>query len=160
MRKIRQWVGQLSVKKKLVFYGYLTITPVLVLICLILLFFNYDKELDNRLESNLTGVNSLADSVNVLQMEIKDYTTYICINDQIRQLLTADDPEERNTNAMLWLEEAPMQLVQDMVALKGHIKTIAIYPENGVRPYLRGMDGSVYIPDIESVREKIGRAHV
>ncbi len=39
-----------------------------------------------------------------------------------------------------------------MIALKGHIKTIAIYPENGVRPYLRGMDGSVYVPDIEDVR--------
>lgn len=153
MSKIKHWVGQLSVKKKLVFYGYLTITPVLVLICLILLFFNYGKEMENRLESDLASVNSLADSVSVLQVEIKDYTTYICINDQIRQILTADDPEERNTNAKLWLEEAPMQLVQDMVALKGHIKTIAIYPENGIRPYLRGMDGSVYISDVEKVRE-------
>lgn len=45
-----------------------------------------------------------------------------------------------------------MQIVQDMIALKGHIKTIAIYPENGVRPYLRGMDGSVHLPGIEDVR--------
>jgi len=55
-------------------------------------------------------------------------------------------------NARLWLEEAPMAIVQDMMALKGHIKTIAIYPENGIRPYLRCMDGSAYIDDLDVVR--------
>lgn len=43
MKRIRQWVDHLSVKKKLVFYGYLTITPVLIFICLILLFNNIDS---------------------------------------------------------------------------------------------------------------------
>lgn len=152
MKKIKQWVDHLSVKKKLIFYVYLTITPVLVMICLILLFYNYNRELDERLENNLASVNTLADSIYQLQTEIKDFSTYVCINDQIHQLLTADNPEEKNLNAMLWFEDAPMQIVQDMVALKGHIKTIAIYPENGIRPYLRGMDGSVYLPDIEEVR--------
>lgn len=153
MKKIKQWVDHLSVKKKLVFYGYLTITPVLVIICLLLFFYNYHKELDKMRESDLASVNTLADSIYVLQSEIKDFTTYICINDDVKMLLTADDPESLNENAMLWFEEAPMRIVQDMIALKGHIKTIAIYPVNGVRPYLRGMDGSVYIPDVESVCE-------
>lgn len=152
MKKVKQWVNQLSVKKKLVFYGYLTITPVLVIVCLVLLFYTYDKELDKRLENDLAGVNTLADSIAVLQTEIKDFSTYICINDEVHKLLTADDPEEKNVNARLWNEDAPMQIVQDMVALKGHIQTIAIYPENGIRPYLRGMDGSVYLADIEDVR--------
>ena len=40
-----------------------------------------------------------------------------------------------------------------MVALKGHIKTIGIYPENGVRPYLRCMDASAYVPDLETVKK-------
>lgn len=40
MDKIKQWVDHLSVKKKLIFYGYLIITPVLFLICLVLLFSN------------------------------------------------------------------------------------------------------------------------
>ena len=43
MRKIKQWVNQLSVKMKLIFYGYLIITPVLILICAVLLFYNYNK---------------------------------------------------------------------------------------------------------------------
>lgn len=153
MKKIRQWVSGLSVKKKLVFYGYLTITPVLVIICIVLFINNYNRVREERLENDLGNVNTLAESINVLQTDIKDYSTYICINNEIHNLLVADNPEEKNKNAKLWLEEAPMQIVQDMVALKGHIKTIAIYPENGIRPYLRGMDGSAYIPDMQTVRK-------
>lgn len=39
------------------------------------------------------------------------------------------------------------------MALKGHIKTIAIYPENGIRPYLRCMDASAYVSDLDTVHE-------
>ncbi len=131
MRKIKQWVNQLSVKMKLIFYGYLIITPVLILICAVL-FYNYNKDLESRLENDRSSVNALAESIFVLQSDIKDFSTYFCINDEVHALLTAKNAEELNKNAKLWLEEAPMQIVQDMVALKGHIKTIGIYPENGV----------------------------
>ncbi|MEZ3468832.1 MAG: histidine kinase [Schaedlerella sp.] len=153
MGKIRRWVNELSVKAKLVFYGYMTITPVLVLISIVYLLHNYQKVTEERLDTDLGNVNTLAESVHVLQLEIKDFSTYICINDDIKKLLQTDDTEQLNANAMLWSEKAPMQIVQDMIALKGHIKTIAIYPENSLRPFLRGMDGSVNMPDIEAVRE-------
>lgn len=153
MDKIKQWVDHLSVKKKLIFYGYLIITPVLFLICLVLLFSNYNKELNKRLENDVASVNTLEESINMLQTDIKDFSTYICINTEVHNLLKANNAEELNGNSKLWLEDAPMQIVQDMISLKGHIKTIAIYPENGVRPYLRGMDGSVYISDIDQVHE-------
>lgn len=153
MKKIKQWVNRLSVKKKLIFYGYLIITPVLFFICLVLLFYNYNKELGARLETDIASVNTLADSINILQSDIKDFSTYICINTEVNNLLRTYNAEELNENSKLWLEEAPMQIVQDMISLKGHIQTIAIYPENGIRPYLRGMDGSVYISDIKKVHE-------
>lgn len=152
MKKIKHWVNGLSVKKKLIFYGYLTITPVLILVCLVLLYNNYNKIMYERLENDLSSVNTLADSIGVLQSDVKDFSTYICINNDVQNLLTADDPEEKNGNARLWTQEAPMQIIQDMMALKGHIKTIAIYPENGIRPYLRCMDASAYVPDMKTVR--------
>ncbi len=153
MKKVRRWINGLSVKAKLIFYGYAIITPVLVLICVALLFYNYHKDIAERESADLNNVNTLAEGIHVLQTEIKDFSTYICINDDIKALLEEDNPAALNGNARLWSEAAPMQIVQDMIALKGHIKTIAIYPENGVRPFLRGMDGSVNMPDIESVRE-------
>lgn len=151
MKRIRHWVDYLSVKKKLVFYGYMIITPVLIIICLVLTFKNYAGIREQRLESNRASVDTLAESLRILQTDIKDFSTYICINNDIHTLLTVEEPEEKNRNARLWLEEAPMEIVQDMMALKGHIKTIAIYPENGIRPYLRCMDGSAYISDLNTV---------
>lgn len=153
MTSIKRWVNHLSVKKKLIFYGYIIIAPVVMLICVGLLFYNYNKVLEERLSNDLSSVNTLAESINVLQTDIKDFSTYLCINTEVHKLLTAENQEELNQNSRLWLEEAPMQIVQDMMALKGHIKTIAIYPENGVRPYLRCMDGSAYISDIDEVKK-------
>ena len=153
MKRIRQWVDRLSVKKKLVFYGYLTITPVLVLICVVLVINNYKKECAEKLENDRTGVSTLAESLSILQTDIKDFSTYICINNDIRNLLTTHEVESKNANAKLWLEEAPMEIVQDMMSLKGYIKTIAIYPANGIRPYLRCMDASAYVSDMESIYE-------
>lgn len=153
VENIRRWISRLSVKKKLIFYGYLIISPVLFLICIVLSLTNYDKVVSEKLENDISGVNSLAESVSILQTDVKDISTYICINNEIHNLLTADNPEELNGNARLWLEYAPMQIVQDMISLKGHVKTIAIYPENGLRPYLRCMDGSAYVADIDMVRQ-------
>lgn len=152
MKRMKQWFNQLSVKKKLIYSGYLIISPVLLFICLILLFYNYNKEMNSRLETDIASVNTLADSISVLQSDVKDFSTYICINTEVHNLLTAENVEELNENSKLWLQDAPMQIVQNMISLKGDIKTIAIYAENGVRPYLRGMDGSVYLPDIDELR--------
>lgn len=153
MKKIKHWVNGLSVKKKLIFYGYLTITPVLILVCIGLLINNYNKVLDERMENDLASVNALADSVGVLQDDIKNISTYICINNEIRNLLTTTNTKEKNENAKLWLEEAPMQFLQDMMAIKGTLQTIAIYPENGIRPYLRCMDGSAYVDNLDFIHE-------
>lgn len=79
MRKIKQWVNQLSVKMKLIFYGYLIITPVLILICAVLLFYNYNKDLESRLENDRSSVNALAESIFVLQSDIKDFLSLIHI---------------------------------------------------------------------------------
>ncbi len=142
----------MSVRKKLILYSYLTITPVLLVICLALIAHNYRQVRDERLENDRVSVHALAESWNMQQTDIKDFSTYICVNQEIHELLTCDNPEKKNENSRLWMDDAPMGIVQDMVALKGHIKTVAIYPENGVRPYLRGMDGSVNLATTDELR--------
>ena len=151
MKRIRQWVNGLNIKRKLIFYGYLTVSPVIILISLALLIFNYDRERQKWLDGNLSNISVLSENFNAVQTEVKDYTTYLCINTQLSKLLTSRDIENKNRNARLWEEETPIQYVQNVLALKGYIKTIAIYPENGIRPYLKGMDGSVYVQEIESI---------
>ncbi|MCR5704201.1 MAG: sensor histidine kinase [Eubacterium sp.] len=152
MKKVRQWVRKLSVKKKLILYGYLFITPILAGVCVILLFQNYDKELQEKLETDIRSVNTLADSINLLKADMENFSTYLCINSQVRELLTEENPAQKNQNARLWYDEAPMQMIQEMMALKGDVQTMAIYPENGIQPYLRCMDGSSYVADLKKIR--------
>jgi len=152
MGKIKEWVNSLGVKQKLIFYAYLTISPVLILICAFLLIYNYKAVPEERRESGLSSVNTLADGVGVLQENIKDFSTYICINRDINNLLTADHAEELNKDARLWQDKAPMEILEDMMSLDGYIRTVALYPENGLRAYLRCMDGSAYVADMEEIR--------
>lgn len=154
MKKLKEWTRRLSVRKKVIFYGYVTITPVLLIVCTVLLFYNYRRGLDEHLENDIMEINSIEDSVEMLQKDVEDISTYICINNDVRNILSAKNGKELNRNPQLWLEQAPMQIVQDMIALKGTIKTIAIYPENGVLPYLRGMDGSTYLDDFSQIRKE------
>ena len=94
-----------------------------------------------HLKSDTRSVNSLPESIDMLQTDIKDFSTYISINQDIHNLLTKEYSAQmaQESAQKLWLQDAPMQLVQDMIALKGHIKTIAIYSENGM-PLILGHD--------------------
>lgn len=152
MKKARAWMMNLSLKKKIILYSYFVVTPVLLIISAILFFNNYKKMIEKQYEENLNSVRSLGNSLDVIETEVTDLSLYICINNDITKILTSENPTELNKDSRLWLNRAPMKIIQDMIALKGYIKTIAIYPENGVRPYLRCIDSTSYLPSIEEVR--------
>lgn len=154
MERIRKWITGLSIRRKLIFYSYLFVTPVLLLICCLLFRHNYENAVKNEENSCISDVKRLSDSICEIQRNIIEMGTYICINDEITKILTSSEPEKLNEDAQVWMHRAPMQIIQDMMALDGHMKTIALYPENGVLPYLRCMDYSAYIGDMEEVRKQ------
>lgn len=155
MGRIRGWVMRLSIRRKLVLYSYVIITPILLLISLLLLAHNYRSAVKKEENRCVQNVQNISDSISVVQKNIMEMGTYISINDEIRQILTADDPKEMNRDARLWQNRAPMQIIQDMVAIDGQIKSVALYPENGINPYLNCIDrSSSYLGDISQVREK------
>ena len=144
MKRIKYWIMQLSIRKKLIFYSYLIVAPILLLISVLLFFHNYESAIESEEENCLQSVQGLSDGIEVMQKNIVEMGTYICINDEINQILTCDDPSIYNRDTQLWKHYAPVQVIQDMLAINGQIKTIAIYPENNVNPYLRCMDFSSY----------------
>ncbi len=154
MKQIKYWILRLSIRKKLIFYSYLIITPILLLISALLFLHNYKSAVQKEEENCMQAVWSVAGSIGVIQSNIMEMGTYICINKDITRILTSDSPEELNRDARLWLDDAPLEIIQDMVAIDGQIKTVAIYPENGVTPYLSCVDRSAYISDMEQVREE------
>lgn len=154
MQQIRNWIRRLSIRWKLIFYSYIVITPILLLISILLLLHNYQSAVQSEEDRCIQNVQSVSDNISVMQKNIMEMGTYICINEEIKWILTVDDPEELNHDARLWLNHAPMKIIQDMVAINGQIKTVAIYPENGIMPYLSCIDRSAYISDMEQVRQQ------
>lgn len=154
MKQIRNWVMKLSIRQKLVFYSYLIITPILLLISILLLIHNYRSAVQSEKDRCIQNVQSISDSISVVQKNIMEMGTYISINEEIKQILTEDEPEELNHDARLWMNHAPMKIIQDMVAIDGQIKTVAIYPENGINPYLSCVDRSSYLSDMKQVKKQ------
>lgn len=151
---MKKKIRQMSIRQKLVFYSYLIISPILLLISMLLFLHNYKSAVQNEKDRSIQNVQSVSDSISVVQNNIMEMGTYISINNEIAQILRADETENVNRDGQLWLHEAPMQMIQDMMAIDGQIKTIAIYPENGINPYLRCMDRSSHISDMAQVREQ------
>lgn len=153
MKRIRNWIAKLSIRQKLVFYSYAIITPILFLISILLLARNYRAAVKSEENRCIQNVQNVSDSISVVQKNIMEMGTYISINDEIRQILTTDEPSELNRDVRLWQNHAPMQIIQDMVAIDGQIKSVALYPENGINPYLNCIDrSSSYLGSIEQVR--------
>lgn len=154
MKQFGERIRKMSIRQKLVFYSYAIITPILLLISVFLLAHNYHSAVHSEEERCIQNVQSISDSIGVVQKNIMEMGTYISINEEIKKILTVDEPEELNRDARLWQNRAPMEIIQDMVAIDGQIKTVAIYPENGINPYLSCVDRSSYLDDMEQVKSQ------
>lgn len=143
----------LNISQKIIFYVYLVISPILIVITTFVLISTYNDTRNKQIEADSNLVKSLDNSIAVIQKELSDLSVYICINDDIANILTSSSAEQLNADTRLWYNYAPMKIIEDITAVKGNIVTMAIYPENGVRPYVRCMDSSVPLSSIEEVRK-------
>ena len=71
MQKIRLWIHDMGIRKKLIYYSYLVITPVLLLISIVLVVRNYGRMEDSRKLTQMQSVQSLEDNVDVLRQEMQ-----------------------------------------------------------------------------------------
>lgn len=150
---MRKRIRDASIGKKLIVYIYLIITPILLIISTCLFINNYRKNLAAEREMYQKSVENLSDGIDTMLNSVVELGTYISINNDILSILSAEDVAALNADSQLWVHEAPMRTLQDMIALNGQIKTLAIYPENGVTPYLRCTDATSYLSSIEQIRE-------
>lgn len=154
MKRIKDWIKMMDIQKKLVFCSYIIITPILLLISILLFLYNYRTAVKTEEERCIKNVQNALDSICLVQNNIRKTGVYICINEDIRRVLSSAEPKQLNKDSRLWMNYTPMQMIQDMMAIDGQIKTIAIYPENGVRPYLSCIDRSAYLSDMEQIKKQ------
>lgn len=141
-----------GIKAKHILYGFRIFAPVVLVATIIIFFYSVKSKLQDIKSRSISSTRSVSMSIALVQNEIKKLSTYISIDSDIKKILLEQDIEKLNKNPRLWFEEAPLETLENLIALNGNIKTFALYPENGVLPFLRGMDGSVNHSSIERIR--------
>lgn len=153
MKGINEKVRNMTIGKRIVFYTYIVIIPILILIYGAVTAYRYYTTREEYEIQQRNGINNLALSLNIVEEDVRYLSLNLAINQDILDILTSDDAETLNQDAQLWRHKAPMKTTEDTMALKGYIKTLSIYTENGVIPYLRCIDSSsAYLSELEDVK--------
>lgn len=154
MKRIKKEIGNLTIGKKIVFYTYIVIVPLLVLIYIGVTAYRYYTTREEYEMQQKDGIYNLTLSLNIVEEDVRYLSLNLAINQEIQDILNSQDAETLNTDAQLWKNRTSLQTFEDIIALKGYIKTLSIYPENGVIPYLRCIDSSSsYLSDLEEVKK-------
>ncbi len=152
MERVRHWIQNLSIRNKILYGSYLIMIPVLLLLCLAMTVFRYSAARENYTRQQMGSAEGLASSLEILFRDVNDLSLTMATNPAILDILHSNQPDELNQDSELWVHRTSVQMIEDIVALKGYVKTMSIYPENGVIPYLRCMDSSAYISDLSRLR--------
>ncbi len=153
MSGVKEYINNLSLKRKIVVYAYLVTGPILIIICSLLIMQRYYNKKADIQEQGIHNVEALSDSLELIMTDVREFSNYIMINDEVMAIVKSEEADQLNQDPRLWQNHTSIGMVEDMMELKGYIKTIAIYPENGVRPYFRSIDTTTYIQTLEAVRD-------
>lgn len=153
MQAIKEKIGNLAIWKKFILYTYMVMLPVLLVICIFVAGFRYMTTKENYEQMQENSLSSLAASLEIIRQDVHNLSLNLAINEQVQDILTSENPEKLNQDVKLWFHEAPAQFLEEIISLKGYIKTVSIYPENGVFAYLRCIDYTSYKSYIEQIRE-------
>lgn len=122
MKKLQEKVRNMSIRKKIVFYMYVVLIPLLLLICIAVTVYRYRESCNEYARLQKQTINNLQSSLDIIEEDVRNLSLNLAINDDIRNILTAENPERINQDVQLWKNIAPMRMVEDMIALKGYIR--------------------------------------
>lgn len=143
----------MSIQKKIIFYAYAALVPILLVICLLITEYRCTEARKEYEQFQKNSISTLAESLRIILKDIHYLSLNMSINRDIRNVLNSSNPEELNKDLNLWEDETPVRIIEEIIALKGYIKTVSIYPENGVVPYLSCMDSASYVSSLEQIRD-------
>ena len=153
VKKMRAAIEDMSIRKKIILYAYIGVVPLLFVICIMVTIYRYVTSCESYVQLQKDGISSLASSLEIIQKEAETLSLNMAVSQDIQNILKCQTPEILNQDVKMWVNNAPVQMLEENIALKGYVKTISVYPENGIVPYLKCIDSTSYIPTMEQLRE-------
>lgn len=151
MKSKESWFSRLSLRYKWVIAIYAALLPVLLVCAAFLYHQSYVTTQTEEANLRERATQNACREIAALQNDLLDIATYFAINAQIKNVL-ATSAYNAPQSPLFWYQETPMTFVEDIFAIKSHMKTLALYPENGFSPYIISGDLSVCNTDFASVR--------
>lgn len=150
--KIRNWYQNLKIRQKVILSIYGVIFPVLVITSLLIFFYNYSNTLTDNTLLYQRFTQSVCDEIDYLEQDALDISDYFAVNRQINNVLL-DNEDNADGTALFWKSRTPITFLEDILAIKSQIKTVILYPENGMEPYYQSRDASVHDMAIDNIRQ-------
>ncbi len=97
---------------------------------------------------NLRDTRQIKNSIATLQNDIYELSTYICLNDQVQEILNLEDISSVTLDNI----NKAMEPLAGLLAFKEAISFISIYSKNGLEYYV-SKDGSTGINDLELIQK-------
>lgn len=139
----------LRIRSKIILSIYMLLFPVLILTGGVTCYRNYRSVMDESNRRYSAAAQTLGENLSYFEQDIRDISTYFCVDDAIIRVLSGNASEETR---LFWAKDAPMGFIRSILAIKSHIRTLTLYPENGLPPFYVSRDASVPTLDIDVVR--------
>lgn len=152
MRRLKNIYPVIQIRHKIIICIYLLIFSVLLIAEGLIYFWNYRDSVREKKHQYQSAVQSLSDNLWYYERDLLDISTYFAVNMDIQRLLS-QNTQETTPNPLVWEKLAPMGVITDILAIKSHIKTLILYPENGLPPYSCSRDTNVLNEDINEIRK-------
>ena len=143
---------KLSVRNKMIFAVYVVLVPIIVLSSVFTTLTSYQDTIEN-----MTGIYqrftwNISNDISYIQQDVMDISNYFAVNADVHNLLVSSSALYTD-DKLFWDSNTPLSMLKDILAIKSHIKTLILYPENGLPPFYLSRDASVQEKDIAVVAE-------
>ncbi|MDD3796641.1 MAG: histidine kinase, partial [Lachnospiraceae bacterium] len=142
----------LRMKNKIIVSIYLILLPILLIGTGIIYIWIYHNTMRDELTTYQRFVQTISENIDYMQQDVLDISDYFAVNAGIHQLLL-NEKEKYQGDGLFWTKNTPVSFVSDILAIKSQIKTVILYPENGLSPFYISRDASVHNTHIEHIRE-------
>lgn len=109
MKKLRKKIRDMSIRKKIVFYMYIVLIPLLLLVCTAVTVYRYQESRKEYAQLQMQSINNLQSSLDIIEEDVRNLSLNLAINDEIREILCIEDPEIVNQDVKIWQNMAPMR---------------------------------------------------
>lgn len=147
-----KYYRNLRMRNKIIVSIYLILLPmVLVGSSVVFIWISRNKERETaQLYERFT--QTICDNIDYMQQDVLDIADYFAVNADVHTVLSSRNVLNED-NGLFWTDTTPLSFLSNILAIKSQIKTVILYPENGLPPYYISRDASVHNTEISYIRE-------